>query len=85
MAYLVIYDFKGAKTSGIPRQFYRALDALMEKQKDIKRIQSSVFLCEDKASAIELKNVIEGWKATARLFEVVKPELEPEAIELGEI
>jgi len=85
MAYLVIYDFKGAKTSGIPRQFYRALDALLKRQKDVKRIQSSVFLCENKASAIELKNIIEGWKAKTQLFEVMKIELEPEAIELGEI
>jgi CRISPR/Cas system-associated endoribonuclease Cas2 len=85
MSYLVLYDFKGAKTSGISRQFYRALDALMERQKDVKRIQSSVFLCENKASAIELKNMIEGWKANAQLFEIVRPELEPEAIELGEI
>jgi CRISPR/Cas system-associated endoribonuclease Cas2 len=85
MSYLVLYDFKGAKTSGISRQFYRALDALMERQKDVKRIQSSVFLCENKASAIELKNMIEGWKANAQLFEVMRPELEPEAIELGEI
>ena len=85
MAYLVLYDFKGAKTSGISRQFYRALDALMERQKDTKRIQSSVFLCENKASAIELKNLIESWKAKTQIFEVVQPELEPEAIELGEI
>jgi CRISPR/Cas system-associated endoribonuclease Cas2 len=85
MAYLVMYDFKGTKTSGIPRQFYRALDALMKRRGDMKRIQSSVFLCENKASAIELKNVIEGWKAKAQLFEVVRPELEPEAFELGEI
>jgi len=85
MAYLVIYDFKGAKTSGIPRQFYRAIDALMERRKNIKRIQSSVFLCEDKASAIELKTIIEDWKAKAQLFEIVRPELEAEAIELGEI
>ena len=62
-----------------------ALDALMERQGDMKRIQSSVFLCENKASAIELKNMIEGWKAKAQLFEIVHPELEPEAIELGEI
>ena len=81
----MIYDFKGAKTSGIPRQFYRALEALMKRRDDIKRIQSSVFLCENKASAIELKNMIEGWKAKAQLFEVVRPELEPEAFELGEI
>ncbi len=85
MAYLVIYDFKGAKTSGIPRQFYRALDALMERRGDVKRLQSSVFLCETKAGAIELKNMAEGWKAKAQLFEAVQPELEPEAIELGEI
>jgi CRISPR/Cas system-associated endoribonuclease Cas2 len=85
MAYLVIYDFKGAKTSGIPRQFYRALDALMERHEDIKRIQSSVFLCENKASAIELKTIIEGWKAKTQLFEVAPAELEAEAIELGEV
>jgi hypothetical protein len=29
--------------------------------------------------------MIEGWKANAQLFEVMRPELEPEAIELGEI
>jgi len=85
MAYLVLYDFKGAKTSGISRQFYRALDAMMERQKDVKRIQSSVFLCENKTSAIELKNLSESWKAKTQIFEVVRPELEPEAIELGEI
>jgi CRISPR/Cas system-associated endoribonuclease Cas2 len=85
MAYLVMYDFKGAKTSGISRQFYRALDALMKRRDDIKRIQSSVFICENKQSAVELKTMIEGWNAKAQLFEVVHPELEPEAIELGEI
>jgi hypothetical protein len=29
--------------------------------------------------------MIEGWKAKAQLFEIVQPELEPEAIEFGEI
>lgn len=82
--YLLIYDFKGARTNKIPRQFYRALDILLAKRSDVTRVQNSAFLCESEQSAYELRALLEKWEAEAKMFEVVKlapkterPEAEP--------
>ena len=82
--YLLIYDFKGARTNKIPRQFYRALDILLAKRSDVTRAQNSAFLCESEQSVHELRALVEKWEAEAQVFEVVKlapkterPEAEP--------
>jgi len=78
--FIVIMDLDGAKSGGMPRAFYRAL----EKLQGATRIQKSVYLVTSVSAMKELVDLGRGCGFSVQAFEVVKDALTGEKKGKGE-